>query len=204
SRGGDSGGSGRVAGGERHASAAGRHAGKLRPRRRPASAGAGAGATPGPRRWTLGARTLQLGRLRAGAGSRLAWVFGPLALSRGRHTMNTPATVLHLRASNFVGGPERQLLRQLRYEMGIRQMLGVFTGAGGEGAELAQAACAEGIEVRELAGGGRRDLQAAHGLRRLLRDENVRLVCTHGYRADLLGSWAARADHIPTVWFLRG
>ncbi|HEY7837258.1 MAG TPA: glycosyltransferase [Terriglobales bacterium] len=118
--------------------------------------------------------------------------------------MSTPPTVLHLRASNFVGGPERQLLRQLRYDLGIRQMLGVFTAAGGEGADLARAARAEGIEVAELAGGGRRDLQAARQLRRLLREENVRLLCTHGYRADLLGSWAARADGIPTVWFLRG
>ena len=54
--------------------------------------------------------------------------------------MKPPVTVLHLRASNFVGGPERQLLRLLRYDMGVRQMLAVFTGADGEGAALWKAA----------------------------------------------------------------
>ncbi|HEY7838445.1 MAG TPA: glycosyltransferase [Terriglobales bacterium] len=118
--------------------------------------------------------------------------------------MNSPVTVLHLRASNFVGGPERQILRLLHYDLGVRQMLGVFTGSGGEGQDLLDAARASGVPVAALAGGGRRDLAAGAQLRRLLHQENIGLVCTHGYRADLLGSWAARAAGIPAAWFLRG
>ncbi|HET9784490.1 MAG TPA: glycosyltransferase, partial [Terriglobales bacterium] len=118
--------------------------------------------------------------------------------------MKPPVTVLHVRASNFVGGPERQLLRLLRYETGVRQMLAVFTGADGEGAELLEAARAAGIEAAAIAGGGRRDAGAVRGLHTLLQEENVGLVCTHGYRADLLGSWAARAAGVPAAWFLRG
>lgn len=118
-------------------------------------------------------------------------------------------TVWHLRASNFVGGPERQVLR---YCAGAgsdqpRQILAAFTGPGAdnpEGQALLRAAREQDTETVDLAGGGWRDFGAIGRLRRALRDSGAALLCTHGYRADLLGRAAAGRAGVPVVSFLRG
>jgi len=132
----------------------------------------------------------------------------------GRHRaqgvgMSGAITVLHLRACNFVGGPERQILRYCAAPSlagDYRQVLATFTAhpAEGEGHELLAAARKRNIEAFELHGGGRRDWAAARELDRLVQREQVRLICAHGYRADLIGSWVARRRGIPCAWFLRG
>jgi glycosyltransferase involved in cell wall biosynthesis/GT2 family glycosyltransferase len=125
-------------------------------------------------------------------------------------------TILHLRASNFTGGPERQILRYCgaggQAASAPRQILATFTraGAGGpgseeaEGQDLLRAARAAGIAAWGLEGGGWRDLRAAAALDRLVREQGVGLICAHGYRADLIGAWIARRRHVPVAWFLRG
>ena len=118
-----------------------------------------------------------------------------------------PVDVLHLRACNFVGGPERQLLRYAGYERNgkVRVALATFVDhREGEGEALITAARAQDLEILELPGGGARDLAGLHRLIAFLRQRRVRLLCTHAYRADLLGLWAARRCGIPVAWFLRG
>ncbi len=121
-----------------------------------------------------------------------------------------PRTVLHLRASNFVGGPERQILRYCTAAAGgPRQIVASFTrgdaaGGGGEGWAWLRAARQQGVEAYALPGGGWRDLAAAGALARLVEEQQVELICAHGYRADLLGSWVGRRRGIPCAWFLRG
>ncbi len=115
--------------------------------------------------------------------------------------------VLHLRASNFVGGPERQILRYADHERGGRLRVAVATfvdRSEGEGKALLAAAAAQGTEALPLDGGGWRDLAGLRQLTALLRQRRVRLLCAHAYRADLLGSWAARRAGVPIAWFLRG
>jgi glycosyltransferase involved in cell wall biosynthesis len=114
---------------------------------------------------------------------------------------------VHLRASNFVGGPERQILRYAGFEREgpLRVALATFVDRSeGEGQALLAAAEAQGIEAFGLAGGGVRDLAGVRQLIALLRQRRVRLVCAHAYRADLLGLWAARRAGVPIAWFLRG
>lgn len=112
-------------------------------------------------------------------------------------------TVWHLRASNFVGGPERQILRYCSGDDRDTQRLAVFTGAG-EGEALLTAAREQGTIAVELPGGGWRDLGAMGRLQAALRDSGAGLLCTHGYRADLLGRAAAGRAGVPVVSFLRG
>ncbi|MGH9482752.1 MAG: glycosyltransferase, partial [Terriglobales bacterium] len=123
---------------------------------------------------------------------------------------DSPIDVLHLRACNFVGGPERQLLRYARHAQedgraGVRVALATFVDRKeGEGRKLLAAAEAAGVEAVGLNGGGWRDALALRELVALLRHRRVRLLCTHAYRADLLGLAAARRCRLPTAWFLRG
>ena len=55
--------------------------------------------------------------------------------------MSENFTVLHLRASNFVGGPENQILRYAECERSgpISTLIGTFVGLG-EGTEFLEAA----------------------------------------------------------------
>ncbi len=117
----------------------------------------------------------------------------------------TPFRVLHLRASNFVGGPERQILRYLEQENNgeFDVALGIFCGTE-EGLKFAQEAEARGITVFRLPAGTMGDLRTISALRRLLAEQRIDLVCTHGYKADLLGVVAGRLSGIPVASFLRG
>ena len=117
----------------------------------------------------------------------------------------TPFRVLHLRASNFVGGPERQILRYAEQEKDgeFDVVLGIFCGTA-EGLKFAQEAEARGITVFRLPAGTIGDLRTISALRRLLADQRIDLVCTHGYKADILGVVAGRLSGIPVASFLRG
>jgi succinoglycan biosynthesis protein ExoA len=41
-------------------------------------------------------------------------------------------------------------------------------------------------------------------LSQYIRQRDVALICTHGYRADIVGGWAARRCRVPVACFLRG
>jgi len=119
--------------------------------------------------------------------------------------MSARFRVLHLRASNFVGGPERQLLRYAELEQGgdFDVRLGVFCGTD-EGVKLAEEAEKRGVGVHRLPAGTVGDLRTIASLRHLLVVERIDLVCTHGYKADILGTIACRLSGVPVTGFLRG
>jgi succinoglycan biosynthesis protein ExoA len=111
--------------------------------------------------------------------------------------------ILHLRASNFVGGPEHQLLRHAESEGdGGRWdiLLGTFTGPI-EGADFLKAIEARGVPAVSLPGSWGSALKS---LIQTIHRERIDLLCTHGYRSDVLGVLASRALHIPVACFLRG
>ncbi len=119
--------------------------------------------------------------------------------------MSRTFTVLHLRASDFVGGPERQILRYAEFERNgpVSVILGTFVGPD-EGGEFLEAAGQRGFETLALPAGKAASLRALRLLRRFLRERRVDLICTHGYRADVLAMLAARGQHTPVASFLRG
>ena len=110
--------------------------------------------------------------------------------------------ILHLRASNFVGGPEHQLLRSTELEAGgpFEISIATFEG-GGEGSQLRQAAEARGIATIAYPVGSRAALKA---LEQTLRDRQIDVLCTHGYKADILGILAGRRCGVRVACFLRG
>jgi succinoglycan biosynthesis protein ExoA len=110
---------------------------------------------------------------------------------------------MHLRASNFVGGPESQLLRYavLDRDGPCEILLGIYVGPE-EGTELRDAAgsCGLGViplPVRCLA-------SSVYDLVHTLQRREIQLLCTHGYRADVVGLLAGRLAGVPVACFLRG
>jgi glycosyltransferase involved in cell wall biosynthesis len=105
-------------------------------------------------------------------------------------------TVLHLVASPFVGGPERQMIGLAHAQRGRERV--VFLGFP-EGGALHDRVRGDGFESHLLASTGRpvraavREVEAA--LRRLAPD----VVVTHGYKPDLVGWLAARRAGVPQI-----
>lgn len=113
--------------------------------------------------------------------------------------------VLHLRASNFYGGPERQIhlharaaaARGLDIEVAsFREPVGV--------PEFLTPIAADGIAVHTLEVRNAYDASAIARLRSLLLRERIDLVCTHDYRSNAI-AWLARRN-TPVAWiaFSRG
>jgi glycosyltransferase involved in cell wall biosynthesis len=113
--------------------------------------------------------------------------------------------ILHLRASNFVGGPEHQLLRYAEVERGgpFRICLGTFVRSAEESPFL-KAASARGLEILALPFRNVGPHSALPALIRELRSRKIDLLCTHGYKADIFGLLAGRLTGVPVACFLRG
>lgn len=113
--------------------------------------------------------------------------------------------ILHLRTSNFVGGPERQLLQSGDYEREgpLELIFGTLVGET-EGRDFARAVQVRGLQLLPLPAGTIGDIGALSRLVRNIREQRIALICTHGYQADILGTLAGLRCRIPIVWFLRG
>jgi glycosyltransferase involved in cell wall biosynthesis len=112
--------------------------------------------------------------------------------------------VVHLMASPFVGGPERQVLGLARsLPAGYRTAFLSFAERGAARPFL-QRARDDGFEAVELKENfprlGRAIREVADHLRRLKAD----VLCTSGYKPDLVGSRAARRAGVPIVAIAHG
>lgn len=111
--------------------------------------------------------------------------------------------VLHLIGCNLVGGPEKQILHHAKdmqksdYEIAV----GTFDD-GNERPEILVAADKMNIATVCLPGGVRPDLVL--DLSRELRKRKGWLLCTHGFKANVVGYLAARFTRTSHVAFLRG
>jgi len=113
------------------------------------------------------------------------------------------ARILHLRASNFVGGPEQQLLRyaQLERDGEFELTLGSFVGPD-EGADFMRAVEDSGLQALSLP--AKSLISSFRALVKLIHERQFDLLCAHGYKADILGIAAGRLTGTPVACFLRG
>lgn len=111
--------------------------------------------------------------------------------------------ILHLRASNFVGGPEQQLLRYAQRERhsDFELTLGSFVGSA-EGIDFLRAVQESGLRALSLPANSLASSYRA--LAKLLQERQFDLVCAHGYKADILSLAAGRSTGTPVACFLRG
>lgn len=111
--------------------------------------------------------------------------------------------VLHIRASNFFGGPERQVVGHIKASVHFRhQVLALVDGAG-ENA-LAVACKEEDIPVEVLAKRGAYSPSWVFSLRRSFRDLKPDIICCHGYRPLILTLIAGIGLGLPILAFARG
>ncbi|PLX41563.1 MAG: group 1 glycosyl transferase, partial [Deltaproteobacteria bacterium] len=115
------------------------------------------------------------------------------------------ARVMHLIATNFYGGPEKQIVEHLKRidRESFEPVVGSFIEAGAENEILTRAAM-EGIPTRGVEMKGLFDVGAYFRLLGALREEEVTLLCMHGYKANVMGHFAAASLKIPTIAFSRG
>jgi glycosyltransferase involved in cell wall biosynthesis len=120
--------------------------------------------------------------------------------------MNTrPKTIMHLIATNFYGGPEKQTIEHL---MRLNKDLyhGVLASflEDGRPNETLDYAKTVGLNHFGIPMVSPIDFRAQWELNKLLRQERIDLLCTHGYKSTVMGWWASRRAKIPVLAFSRG
>ena len=116
-----------------------------------------------------------------------------------------PIRILHLIASNFVGGPEKQILHHALDIRGsdFEVRIGSFRDQP-ERAEILRKAEQSGLLIYESCSSGRFDPRAISELAAFLRREKIALLCTHGFKATTVGVFAKKLAGIPQIAFCRG
>jgi glycosyltransferase involved in cell wall biosynthesis len=113
--------------------------------------------------------------------------------------------ILHLRASNFYGGPERQLHLHAREALGTDCEVSIASfDEGGHPPEFLDAIAADGIATRSLPVKSAYDLRAIPLLREYLRSGEFQVLCTHEYRSTTVGWLARRGADVRWIAFSRG
>jgi len=109
--------------------------------------------------------------------------------------------VLQLISSGGYYGAENMLLNlaQSQKSIGCDPCLLLFYNVHQPNVALYERARSRGISVRMLRCEGRADLRAIREMREYIRTDQVDLIHTHGYKADLYGYLAARREAKPIV-----
>jgi len=111
--------------------------------------------------------------------------------------------ILHLIGSNCIGGPEKQILHHAvdMQDSPYQMKIGSFHDQA-ERPEILRGAEERNIPTVCLPGGVRADLVAS--LARILVEQPDVLLCTHGFKANVVGYFAARRTGTRHIAFLRG
>ena len=114
-------------------------------------------------------------------------------------------SILHLIASNFVGGPEKQILN---HASGIdSSKFEIHIGSFSEGRPLnpiLQEAGRRNLPVFQIKSPNSFSPAQIFQLKSFLQRQQIRILCTHGYKANFVGFWAALFTKIPQMAFVRG
>lgn len=113
--------------------------------------------------------------------------------------------IVHLIATNFYGGPERQIIEHLR-RLNNECFNGIVASflERNEDNELLKKARENEIENYSIPISHALDFSVLRLLVGLLREKNADLLCTHGYKSTVLGWLAAKKAGIPVLAFSRG
>src|SRR4051812_8777685 len=112
--------------------------------------------------------------------------------------------IVHLLASPFLGGPERQALGLAgALPAGYRTTFLSFAERG-LARPFLERARADGFEAIELTANAPHLLRAASEVAEHLRRVRADVVCCSGYKPDLVGWRAARRVGVPVVAILHG
>jgi glycosyltransferase involved in cell wall biosynthesis len=113
-------------------------------------------------------------------------------------------TVIHLLASAFLGGPERQMLGLAGQMAGDVRTVFLTFGEKGRCRPFLREAAQRGIEALELQADTPWFGAAVREIAGYLEELQADVLLCHGYKADLLGRRAARRQGVPVVAVSRG
>jgi len=112
--------------------------------------------------------------------------------------------IFHIRASNFYGGPERQL--HLHAKMANQQGYNVAIGSfleNGQQPEFLDTIANDNIKTHTFDVSSAYDTATIGKLRAYLKNNNIDILCSHDYRTHLL-SWLACPRDVKWLAFSRG
>src|SRR5947209_10943714 len=112
--------------------------------------------------------------------------------------------IVHLSASTFHGGPERQMLGLARSLAAQCRSEFLSFAEGGRCQSFLDQAQQQGFEAKALRSDTPQFSAAIREIAGHLRRLRADLLCCHGYKADVLGRVAARRCKVPVVAVSRG
>jgi glycosyltransferase involved in cell wall biosynthesis len=112
--------------------------------------------------------------------------------------------IVHLTASTFHGGPERQMLGLAHHLPETDQTVFLSFAEGGRCRQFLSTARHHGFEAVGLTQDTPRLWSAVREIAGHLEQFGADVLCCHGYKANLLGRMAARRRKIPAVAVARG
>ena len=119
--------------------------------------------------------------------------------------MTGPLRVAHFLASNFFGGPEKQLLEHVgRLNPQYFLPLVVSFDEGGEGNQLLEKIDAAGVVGKSIRSVNPFDPRMIADFITFIREEKIDLVCVHGYKANVIGRIASWVAGVPVIAISRG
>lgn len=111
--------------------------------------------------------------------------------------------VFHIRASNFYGGPERQIIGHIKSAQKFDHL--VVTFREGERKNEFEFFCVQkNIDVVSIPTAHAYQWASVNHLRSLLQERRPSLLCCHGYKPLVLSLLAKRGIKIPVIAFSRG
>jgi glycosyltransferase involved in cell wall biosynthesis len=119
--------------------------------------------------------------------------------------MGSFKNICHLIASNFYGGPERQIMNHCSAlsGSGFRPTIGTFQEKR-KTVELIDVAVGRGIPCFSIETRFSLDLRMVGRLREKIENLGIDLLVAHGYKANITGHYAAKAARIPRIGCFRG
>lgn len=119
--------------------------------------------------------------------------------------MNQKTRVAHLIATNFFGGPEKQIVEHaLRINQDKFAVLLISFIERSMANELVNAAKEKNIFVRELFTENPFNPRSVLDLWSILKEEKIDILCTHGYKSNVVGRIASWLIGIPEIAISRG
>lgn len=112
--------------------------------------------------------------------------------------------IVHLTSSTFLGGPERQMLGLAQHLVPVYRSVFLSFSEGYRCRAFLHEARRQGFDGWELSHDTPHFLAAIREVRGWLQETQAGVLCCHGYKANLLGRWAARRQNVPVVAVSRG
>lgn len=119
--------------------------------------------------------------------------------------MTHEINVAHLLASNFFGGPEKQLVEHGRRIADRHFAPHIFSFVErGQANQLLEKARQAGMATEEIPSRGPFDPAMIGNITALIRQNKIDLLCVHGYKANVIGRLASWRAGIPLIVISRG